>query len=163
MPATQSVPLGTQPTLNYKITGTATGASINGAAVPDAGSNTYQPTAPTQNTQYFLTLTPGGNTCGPAQVNVTGIPGTIDTPLTALPARVPKGSTTALTWGTSHMSSCELLQNGAVADASVPLSASNFASPPVTAATTFTLSCTDGTLTKTSSASVTLIPTYQEL
>jgi hypothetical protein len=165
-PATQNVPLGSQPTLNYTITGTATEASINEVPVPDgAGNQTYTPPAPASNTQYFLVVqnASGQNTCGPAQVNITNIPGTITSPLTATPIRVQKGQPTSLSWATSHMQSCGLLQNGVVVDASVPLSATGFASPNVLVASTFTLSCSDGTNTKTSSVSVTILPSFKEI
>jgi hypothetical protein len=168
LPASQSVTQGSSPTLNYTITGTATSAQINSVSVSDTtGSHSgYQPAPPANNTEYFLVVSNSGgqNTCGPASVTVSGVPGAISSPLTADPARVPKGGSTSLSWTTSHMLACSLSENGSMLNGNVALSSTGYSVGPITAQTVFSLSCNDGSdPAVTSSASVDVVPVYQEL
>jgi hypothetical protein len=107
----------------------------------------------------------GSNLVCTLNVNVPRIPSGIISAFTATPSRVLSGGTSNLTWSTSNMASCLLLKASDNSSVSAPLSSSGTQTPvTVTRAETYTLSCLgiDGN-TYTSTASVKLTPTVQEL
>ncbi|MDB5225606.1 MAG: hypothetical protein JWL87_558 [Candidatus Adlerbacteria bacterium] len=112
----------------------------------------------------YLTCTPtsGGsfnsNTLAPS----VGAP-TLSPPFSANPARVRKGGTSYLLWGSTNMTSCTVRdQTNAVISSS--LNSSGIQTPvTVSAASTYRISCTNGTSTATAQTTVTLIPGFEEI
>jgi plastocyanin len=99
-----------------------------------------------------------------AAVTVSIQPGAIDGPLTAAPARVQQGKETHLSWHTVGMLSCTVgynTQGGGQTGISSALASSDKAAT-ITRATTFTLTCTDGTHTFSQSVDVGVLPVVRE-
>jgi hypothetical protein len=101
-----------------------------------------------------------GAPASPASVTISIQPGSIDGPLTATPARVQQGSNTVLTWHTVGMTDCSLDSNttGHVSGAL----ASSGTQAAVPHATTFVLTCHDGTHNFSQSVDVGVIPVVRE-
>lgn len=88
--------------------------------------------------------------------------GLISTQLTANPPRVRSGNTSMLSWTTSNMTSCTL-KNDSGAVLSTQTASAATPTGAITRQSIFTLSCSDGIKTYTSSAMVTLIPRVMEI
>ena len=113
---------------------------------------------------YRATLTPGSNTCS-GTVTVAVAPGSIDQGLIATPSRLQKSvpATVTFSYTTTGMTGGCSIDNGI---GTVPSTDGPHSVPStitISAPTTYTLSCTDGTNTLTSSATIGTIPVFQEI
>ena len=88
--------------------------------------------------------------------------GVISAQLIATPSRVKTGTATMLSWTTANMQSCTL-KNDSNVTLSTALSSAGVSSGTLTRKTVFTLACTDGVASYSSTATVTLVPVFQEI
>lgn len=88
--------------------------------------------------------------------------GIIQNQLLATPARVRSGNATSLSWTTTGMSSCTVKDNVGMT-LSTQTSSAGTPISGITHKTIYTLSCTDGITSYTSTATVTLVPTVIEI
>ncbi len=105
------------------------------------------------NSGYALS---GGNCVLPA--------GSITKNLKAVPPRVKSGDKTTLSWTTTGMTSCSLKRSDTGATVSTALSspANGVDATNIIQTTTFTLTCQDNVQSYTSTATVGLLPVFQE-
>ncbi|MES2202706.1 MAG: LamG-like jellyroll fold domain-containing protein [Patescibacteria group bacterium] len=141
-------------------TGSAVGTGFS------TGGATKGSTNVTDNGTYGLQCPTGSGS-----VTLAGVAPAVTNPLVASPTRVRKGGTTSLSWSVNSLSpgtSCSItpaLSNGmAVWDGSgTSWTGTNVRSLPINSPTKFTLTCTNGSGTVSASASVGLLPTFQEI
>jgi len=88
--------------------------------------------------------------------------GSITQQLTATPSRVRKGGSISLAWATTGMASCTLTDE-AGATLSSALTSGGLTVSNIINQKTFTLRCTDGVNTYTSTKMVTVSPTFKEI
>ncbi len=102
-----------------------------------------------------------GYTLSGTQCVVTPPPSASIGSFSATPTRVQKGNQTSLSWSTTGMTSCTVTdQNNNLISTAL---SSTGTSATVNQATTYTLSCSDGTNNYSSNITVGIVPTYREL
>jgi hypothetical protein len=163
----------TQPdtTKTYSFTPSASGTYTFYAAIKTANYNTYNNYANVRVTAYVPCANGSGvnGSCTACNAGYTlqggycvRPSGSITGQLTANPARVKNGGSTTLTWSTSGMTSCTLKDETGTTLSTLTSSA-GFTATNITTKKTYTLSCTDGSTTYLSTASVNVVPSIKEI
>lgn len=128
-----------------------TGSNVTSCSAPWTGSTATsgsQSVSPTITTTYTITCTDGAtNVQSQATVTVTGSP---SVSLTATPPSITAGGSSTLSWTGSNVTSCSAPWTGSTAT-----SGSQSVSPTVT--TTYTITCTNGTVNAQNTATVTIL------
>ncbi len=146
-PGASSVPVGGSTTLNWS-EGTGASCAVNGLPGPSGVS-----TGPLlATTSYTLRCTNSLNTSATATTTVTVVPRPSITAFAVTPSSIPAGGSATLTWSESTGATCAL--NGISG-------ASGVSTGPVSATTTYTLTCTSvgGATSATTTLTVAPAPT----
>ncbi len=171
-PATQTITLGNQATINYTMDANTTTASINGVSIPlyfTSGVYNPYPTNTTSPTNYIMTVgdSAGTNTCGPASVAVNLTPPPPTATLSLESGIIMVGQSASLDYTISGAATSATI-NGIAVSLTSP---NTYVTPPLSASGTFTLvvSNTGGSnsysvgATVTSVAGTTLLPVTQRV